>query len=366
MSKLKALFATLLIALAGFVGYAVIAGDTAKAGETVECGDNAIIRCGAMTASQLKSKYADNSRGLKKIYSYYNIDASDIAKSGSAKIGYVHTNGNVTVDGKVVATDAVTVGRSASLGGSKVNANGWTVYQGPNRLKSTLSAFVFFNSDGTFKSAVLRVCGNPVKAKKVVKPVYSCDLLSAEKITRTDYKFITNATAKNGASITGYSYDFGDGTTVSAGASTQHSYAKAGTYTAKVSVKIKVDGSTKTVTSDKCTVKIVVQPEQIQVCDLTTDTVITINKDDFDSSKHTTDLSKCERITVCDTSTKQIITISKNDMKDTYTTDLSKCQVIPVTPELPHTGVGEVLGGGLGAGALTLAGYYYFASRRVL
>lgn len=367
MSKLKVIIATIVVAAMGFIGYAVATGDSAKAAEAKECGDNAIIRCGAMTSSELKSKYAANDRGLKAIYSYYHIDASDIAGSGSAKIGYVHTNGTVTVDGKVVATNAYTVGRSGSLGGKKVNANGHTVYEGADRLKSTLSAFVFFNSDGTFKSAVLRVCGNPVKAKPVAKPVYSCDLLSADKISRTEYRYTTKATAKNGATITSYSYDFGDGSKANTGASTTHTYAKAGVYTATVSVNVAVSGSNKPVTSSKCQVKVTVAPEQITVCDTTTDTVVIINKEDFNPAKHTTDVSKCEKIQVCDTASKQIITIAKNDMKDTYTTDVSKCQEAPVVPELPTTGMGDLLGSGVfGAGALTLSGYYYYVSRKQL
>lgn len=336
MSKLKALTATLLIAVVGCVGYAGFFGGNASA-ESVECSDNAIIRCGAMSSGTLKKKYAENDRGLSKIFSHYNISATDIANSGSAKIGYVHTNGTVTVDGKVVATDAYTVGRSASLGGSKVKIDdGLYVYQGPDRLKSPLTAFVFFTSDGTFKSAVLRVCGNPVKAKPPVKLVYSCDLLTATKISRAEYEFVTKATAKNGARIVDYSYAFGDGSNKVAGSSVRHSYAKDGTYTATVTVNVVADGSTKAVTRQTCKATVKVTP------------VVT-------------------PITVCDTDTKKIIeNIMPSDMKSSYTTDLTKCQDVPEVPELPKTGPAELLGGGVGAGALTLAGYSYYVSRRQL
>jgi hypothetical protein len=132
--------------------------------------------------------------------------------------------------------------------------------------------------------------------------------------------------------------------------------------------------------------------------------VVTINKEDFNSKIHTEDLVECDKLKVCDTETKKIITISKNDMKSTYTEDLSNCDTqvcrisdktvvtisdeeyqknkdkyttdmdkckgtpVPIPTEhvieLPKTGLGEMLGGGLGAGALTLAGYYYWISRR--
>ncbi len=405
MSKFKSIIAAVFVAALSVVGYNYLQGDNTLAAETRECGDNAIMRCGAMTAAELKTKYDANDRGTKGIFTHYNISATDVANAGSAKTGYVHPNGTVTVDGKVVATDAYTVGRSASLGGTKVNAGGTIVYEGADRLKSSLSAFVFFNADGSFKSAVLKVCGNPVRAtpKKVVKPVYLCDTLKAEKISRTEYKFTTAATAKDGAVIKGYTYTFGDGRTAKGTNTINHTYAKPGTYTASVSVQVEVNGKIENVTGN-CKVTVVVADEKIKVCDTTTNTVVTINKEDFDSKKHTEDLTKCEKMKVCDTETKKIVTIHKHEMKDNYTTELTKCDTevcrisdktvvtisdeeyqknkdkyttdmdkcketpvpIPTEPviELPKTGLGEMLGGGLGAGTLTLAGYYYWISRR--
>ena len=68
MNKVTSIALGLLIAAAGFVGVGLIQGDIAKA-ESRECGDNAIVRCGTMSASELKSKYAQNDRSLKKISS---------------------------------------------------------------------------------------------------------------------------------------------------------------------------------------------------------------------------------------------------------------------------------------------------------
>ena len=267
MHKFKIFAVGILVAAATLVGYSFSQGDNANAASR-ECGDNAIIRCGAMTASELKSDYAKNERGLKKIFSHYNIDASDISSSSAAKTGEVHPNGTVTVDGKVVATNAYTVGRSASLGGSKIKIDdGLYVYQGANRLKSTLSAFVFFNKDGSFKSAVIKVCGNPVKATPKTKPkppVYKCESLTKKAISRTEYEFTTSASATNGAKITGYTYTFGDGTTQDGGATISHTYAKAGTYTASVKVKVSVDGKTVTAPGT-CEVKITIAPENCPV-----------------------------------------------------------------------------------------------------
>lgn len=264
MNKMKLFVVSLIVTTATLVGYGLNQGDSVNAA-TRECGDNAIIRCGAMSASELKSEYAKNERGLKSIFSHYNIDASDIASSGSAKTGSVRTDGTVTVDGEVVATNAYTVGRSASLGGKKVKiTDNLNVYEGADRLKSTLEAFVFFNSDGTFKSAVLKVCGNPVRATPKAKPVYKCESLTAKAISRNEYEFTTSATAKNGAKITGYTYSFGDGTTKDGSATTSHAYAAPGTYKASVKVKVLVNG--KTVTAPGvCEVTVKVEKENCPI-----------------------------------------------------------------------------------------------------
>jgi uncharacterized repeat protein (TIGR01451 family) len=256
MKSIKGVLFGSLFALASILGVVALASPASA--ETRECGDNAIIRCGAMSASELKNEYSKNDRGLKKIFSHYNIEASDITASGSAKTGYVHTDGTVTVDGKVVATNAYTIGRSGSLGGKKVDANGWTVYEGADRLKSTLSAFVFFNADGTFKSAVLKVCGNPVKATPK-KPVYKCEQLAVTQLTRTKFEFTTTASAKNGATIKDYVYTFGDGRTATAGARTTHEYTEPGTYNVNVVVRVLVNGQVVNAPGD-CTAQVTVKP----------------------------------------------------------------------------------------------------------
>lgn len=102
--------------------------------------------------------------------------------------------------------------------------------------------FVFFNKDGTYK-AIIKVCGNPVPATPVKpkpKPVYKCDSLTANAISRTEYEFTTAATAKDGASIVNYTYNFGDGKTATTGKTTRHAYATPGTY--KVTVKSEREG----------------------------------------------------------------------------------------------------------------------------
>lgn len=85
-------------------------------------------------------------------------------------------------------------------------------------------------------------------------PVYSCDALTATLGTNRNTHFDTKATAINGASITLYQYDFGDGSQalVTDKASVDHAYAKDGQYAARVKVQVAVDGTSKWVDSDKC------------------------------------------------------------------------------------------------------------------
>lgn len=402
MSKFKLILAAFVVTVLGFVGYNLVLGDNTLAAETAECGDNSIIRCGAMSADQLKAKYAANERDLQAIFTHYGISAADIAGSSSAKTGYVNPDGTVVVDGKTVATGAYSVGRTVQSGGTAIKiTDATTVYEGQGRVHSTLSAYVFFNADGSFKAAIIKVCGNPVKATTVPvppAPVYKCESLTQAAVSRNEFKFTTVATAKNGATIKGYTYNFGDGSTITGGATVNHVYQKAGTYTATATVQVTVDGKVVNAPGD-CRATVTVKPEMVKACDIKTSAITEVEKEKIDNVNYTTDLSKCDKVKYCDTATKTYVTVLPSEKKETYTTDyekckvtvcdtttkktvlidneafkkdttgrytedLSKCAEAPI--ELPHTGIAEMLGGGLGAGALSLAGYYYFVSRKML
>lgn len=84
-------------------------------------------------------------------------------------------------------------------------------------------------------------------AQPPAQPVYSCDALHVTAQGDRSYKYGVDATAKNGASITGYNFDFGDGNSVNTTSNgTTHTYAKDGTYTTTATVKFNVGGSEKT------------------------------------------------------------------------------------------------------------------------
>lgn len=368
MKSIKGIIVGSILAIISLVGLFV--WSPVVSAESRECGDNAIIRCGAMSAGELRSEYAKNDRGLKKIYSHYNIDASDISSSGSAKIGTIHINGNVVVDGKTVATNAYTVGRSGSLGGSKVKIDdGLYVYQGADRLKSTLSAYVFFNADGSFKSAVIKVCGNPVKAtpKPVSKPgiTISKTVNGGEHATVSvgqtfTYRIVVTNTgnvALKNAVVTDVAPKEVTPLSASAGTISGQKWS----YTiANLAVKA---SQTFTITAKYA---VYASGTHTNTACVDTPTITATNPDACDSATTSTG----EQITVCDTNTKKIITIDRSELDESHiTTDQSKCETVtpPVTPpELPHTGASDVIGSMLGFGSIVGASGYYIASRRSL
>lgn len=142
--------------------------------------------------------------------------------------------------------------------------------------------------------------------------------------------------------------------------------AKYGTYAGGTHKNtVCVDTPTVPGSPDDCDEATTETNEPIKVCDLKDNTVKTIERSEYDESHMTTDISKCGDIKVCIIKDKEIKTIPKNAYDEsTMTTDLDKCATIP--EELPETGVGSFIGGGLGLGSITAAGYYWSASRRNL
>lgn len=120
----------------------------------------------------------------------------------------------------------------------------------------------------TVKTAAGDVTSNDCKGTFTIdtpaEPAYGCDALTAKKISRAVYSFTAKATAKNGAVINKYVFDFGDGksqevtSAQTAVTSEEHTFAEAKKYTVKVTVHFTVNDQAQT---DDCVVEIDVQPE---------------------------------------------------------------------------------------------------------
>lgn len=374
------------------------------------CSDFNVVRCGTPNHQALKNTY-NTSASIKALYNQFGITDSMI-NGANMQEGVVDVNGNITVGGRVVATGARTLqakaGTRQRAPEAQRTAGGRTFYQYPTGDSFILgrthfAIYAWFDANGKFIAGIVKDCGNPVWGTPTpppAKPAFTCDALKVEKVSRNSFKFTTTASAKNGATITGYTYDFGDGTKANGGTTVNHTYAKEGTYTIKVTVT-GTEGSTSTQkTSQACQVVVKVSPEPtIQVCELSTNTIVTIKESQFDTSKHSKNLKDCDKIKVCDLSSGAIVTIKekdfdekkysknvadcekikvcrisdktivevmKKDMTSDHTTDMSKCEETPPTTvvELPHTGIGNVLLQLAGVGTLAAAGGYYYIRRK--
>lgn len=257
--------------IAALVGVGTTLTTQAADYTTRNCTGSAIIKCGAFNQTELNKGLTGD---VKAVFSHYGIGTN----LSAAKSGTLTTDGRVVVNGKTVATGAETVGRIQRSGSKAVNISGKTYYQHSvsTAFPGDTPVFVFFDQFGRYTGAIAKICGNPIVATPTQpKPSVTCDQLVPKAITRTKYEFTTKATAKDGASITGYSYNFGDGTVKTGGATITHEYAKPGTYTVTVTVKSNIGDTT----SEKCKTTVTVKPAPAADC---TTLVATIkNRDQF-------------------------------------------------------------------------------------
>lgn len=285
--------ATILVAAAGLVTVLSATGlDTTAMTVTSrqDCGyTDTIVDCGTRTTSELLDVYDKNNdrrgnRDIQTIFHHYGVKRSDITGATSTvKKGWLNTNGTIVVDNAVVANGAQSLYRvHPGKQVSPVNIGGKTYYIGPVAGNYGLGAdlFVFFNKDGTFRTAIQASCGNPIVATNKVTPPptpkpkaeYVCESLVATRIKESDpmsYRFTAKASAKN-ATIQSYTFNFGDGTSATTTSTVNHTYKTPGTYPATVVVNVLADGkAVKTAVSEKCSVKIVIPqpPKAIYACE---------------------------------------------------------------------------------------------------
>lgn len=224
--------------------------------------------------------------------------------------------------------------------------------------KYTVEAIGTVTVNGQTKTVPLTAnCKKPFEVEKVPEtPVAKCEGLTVDKITGTelDRKFTGGASASGGASILGYVIDFGDGTAPATIASTSdsmtadHTYAKAGEYTAKLSVKVKINNEEKTVTADSCKVKFTISPK---VCE---------------APDGNTYPEGDERCAPCPVPGKEHLPKGADCYDCTTPGHENDAECVETPPELPKTGLGDNILALFGAGSLIAAVGYYVASRRAL
>lgn len=170
MKKVTLMFAGGVIALGALIGFVGLSSTPANA---ADCGGNAVITCGFSSITQLRAKYnADSPKGTQTIYTYFGMSSNTINKAAH-KTGYVTKAGNVIVDGKTVATNAMTAGRHNITGSTKHVINGTTFYTRTPQVSFSVpqySVIAFFDTQGRFIGASMYECGNPVMATNKVTP----------------------------------------------------------------------------------------------------------------------------------------------------------------------------------------------------
>lgn len=245
------------MACAALFGAATVSGHTAAA--EAACDSDAIIYCGISSPSNFISKVRDNDsknghHDLKAIYAYYGLKANDYDNFvAHAVSGTAYNDGRIVVDGKVIATGAKNIGREASVQGPHpfpVVINGQTYYGNDDGIMYATTShpvYVLFDDSGTMQFAVEKACGNPAFGT-VVRTSASCSVLHKDAVAGklNTYRFTAEAATKGNATITKYVYNFGDGspsvTKINGSAPVEHTYTKAGNFTASVTVYASVPG----------------------------------------------------------------------------------------------------------------------------
>lgn len=154
---MKKLLAVLMIS----VGLMLALPLRAASAQTGNCDDNSVIRCGAFSASTLQSSMTGD---VPAIFAHYGIAQDDF---NTLTNGTVRKDGTVWVNGRMVANQAVSVGRHDMPGSTPVAGLG--VYERPPSVSfasNELAAFVKMNN-GQFVYAIIKSCGNPVRANPV-------------------------------------------------------------------------------------------------------------------------------------------------------------------------------------------------------
>jgi hypothetical protein len=344
-----------------------------------DCSTNSIVKCGVANYAQLTQKYDANEQGdLRAIYDHYFIKRTPAAGDQVIQ-GWAKNDGTVVANGRVVATNAASIGREPISGSHPISIAGRTYHQtthvGGQAFKpgtTQLETMIVLDANGNFKYAVINGCGNPIYATPVPptppqpKDIQVCELATRKIITIKENQFDATKHSKNPDDC-------------------KPKKIQVCNLATKQIITINEDQYDTTKHSknpDDC------KTHQIRVCELASKNIITIDEDEFDTTKYSRNLADCEEepivyVKVCDTKLNKIVRVTEEmAQNDRYTTNFDECKKQPEPPviiiktpvkpapvveaprELPKTGAVDMLSGGLGLVSVTLAAYYYALSRR--
>ncbi len=271
-SKQLLVASVFVVALAGAVTLGLATKQkTSAAAWTRDCSRNAIDNqdlnngCGAADAAEFVADARANNPGdLQAIYARYGLPTSDYDRFvREARDGVALKNGDIVVDGRVVATNAWSIGRDNKPNAWNDGHGYWantaqTVFRG-----NEVPVMVLFDENGVMQFYVMKPCGNPGDGNKV-KPGFDCKALTKTEVQgeKNTYNFTVDAIASDGATIAKVEYNFGDGKTETKTdlSPVKHKFTAPGNYNVTVKVTFNLPGGkTKVVEGLKCRTTVTVK-----------------------------------------------------------------------------------------------------------
>lgn len=251
----------LLLAVTVLFGMAVLGTSKISA---AACSGNNIIDCGFSSPSDFINIVRANNNGvngisdLQAIYAHYGLTAAEYDDfSAHAVAGEALRDGRIIVNGQVVGTGGMSIGRMESYQGSNpftVSIDGHDYFGNVNSQAfaagvNEIPIYALFSSSGTFQFAVMPACGNTEFPSVTVQTTAACQVLNQTPVEGqvNAYSFTAAAIQEGNASIVKYVYNFGDGsptvTETNGNIPVNHTYTTSGTYTASVTIFASVPGN---------------------------------------------------------------------------------------------------------------------------
>lgn len=267
-----------------------------------------VYKCESLTAQKLERDT-------------FRFKASAIAENGARVVNYTYDFGDGT--------------KQSTLSDEIEHT-----YAEPGTYTATLTAHIRVGDETKHETGP--DCQVDVEVKeKPVKPVYRCDNLTPRLIHDKEhtYAYTLEYTAEGGATLTKVVYDFGDGNSQTVIAAdedinVEHQFAEAGNYTTTATLYFEVPKAGEVVEeTDTCETQISIPKDNCPIP----------GKEEFPK-----DSDECKYCPI--------------PGKEDLPYDSEECVETP--PELPKTGLDMFIGGGIGLGSITAAGYYWSASRK--
>lgn len=250
-----------------FTGFSLFTSPAPRAAAAT-CKTSNIMYCG-LDATSLQTKIdsfrnaynankdSNGRGGIQTGANWSGFNAEIVAGMNvtNTKVGRFYTDGRIVVSDRVindVSQKAWVTTRYSSDSGRISLGDGIYARPVPSSQTVEREVIVVFDHNAVPLGVVMTDCGNTIKFTGL-PVVAECTGMNAPALvdrTRRLYSFTANVRTQN-TTLTGASFNFGDGTTAAGAISgttvtAQHSYAKAGTYTITTTVSFNIFGYNET------------------------------------------------------------------------------------------------------------------------